>query len=138
MVMQIELENITQYAKGVNVYIEGSVKAYPVGCEKFEEICVRWNEMLVGAHQMPAFGVSLHEDTLREMQKGVWAEFEFDGRFTSNEMSYEKLLVAVRPDWCAFNIIRYVEEQGYYGRCFHYNLGANDMSAFYKVLTDNK
>ena len=138
MATQIKLENITQYASGVNVYIEGESAAYPVGSEKFEEICASWNNMLDGAYTMPAFGVSLHEETLREMGRGVWAEFEFDGQYSSDGMTYEKLLVTVRPDWRAFNIVRYTAESGYYGRCFHYNLGGKDMSAFYNVLTDNK
>lgn len=135
MVTQIKLESITQYAKSINVYIEGEQQAYPVGSEKFEAICVQWNEMLDGARMMPAFGVSLHNETVNEMKKGVWAEFDFGGQYSSDGMTYEKLLVAVRPDWRAFNIVRYTAERGYDGRCYHYDLVTKNMSAFYDVLT---
>ena len=101
MVTQIKLENVTQYASSVNVYVDGETSIYPVGCEKFNDICAQWNNMLEGAHQMPAFGVSLHDETIREMKKGVWAEFVLDGQYSSDGMTYEKLLVAVHPDWCA-------------------------------------
>lgn len=136
MVTQIKLESITQHAKGINVYIDGEQQIYPVGCEKYEKICAQWNEMLDGARIMPAFGVSLHNETVREMKKGVWAEFEFGGQYSSNGMPYEKLLVAVNPDWRAFNIIRYTAERGYDGRCFHYDLVTKNMSAFYNTLID--
>lgn len=136
MITQIDLNNITQYAKAVNVYIEGDKQIYPVGEDNFNKICVQWNAMLESAHIMPAFGVSLHNETVREMKKGVWMEFDFDGQYSSNGMSYEKLLVAVRPEWMAFNIVRYTSERGYDGRCFHYNLGTENMSDFYNTLID--
>ena len=135
MVTQIKLESITQYAKGINVYIDGKQQTYPVGCEKFVEICAQWNNMLEDARIMPAFGVSLHDETVVRMQRGVWVEWEFDGTYSSDGMTYEKLLVAVRPDWQAFNIVRYTAEQGYYGRCFHYSLSERNMSEFYNLLT---
>ncbi len=56
MIMQVELEKITDYAQGINVYKDGEVTAYKVGETRFNEICAEWNSMLYGAHQMPAFG----------------------------------------------------------------------------------
>ena len=138
MVTQIDLNSITQYANCVNVYIEGEQQIYPVGAEKFDEICAQWNAMIDSARIMPAFGVSLHNETIGEMKKGVWVEFGFNGQYSSNGMSYEKLLVAVRPDWRAFNIVRYTAERGYDGRCFHYDLVTKTMAEFYNVLTEDK
>ena len=137
MVMEIELEKITDYAKEVNVYNNGKTAIYPVGSAKFNEICAQWNAMLDGAHIMPAFGVSLHRETVKQMQKGVWAEFGFDKQYSSNGMPYEKLLIAVNPEWSGFNIVRYTAERGYDGRCFYYDLVSKNMSAFYNCLVDN-
>lgn len=134
MVTEIQLEKITEYATGVNVYTDGTNQAYPVGSEKFNDICAEWNEMLDGAHIMPAFGVSLHDETVKQVKKGVWAEFEFDGEYSSDGMPYEKLLVAVNPDWCGFNIVRYTAERGYDGRCFYYDLVGKTMKDFYNEL----
>jgi len=134
MVTEIQLEKITDYATGVNVYTDGTTKAYPVGSEKFNDICAEWNAMLEGAHIMPAFGVSLHDETVKQVKKGVWAEFEFDGEYSSDGMPYEKLLVAVNPDWCGFNIVRYTASRGYDGRCFYYDLVGKTMKDFYNEL----
>ncbi len=134
MNIEIKLEDITNYAKGINVYIDGKVNAYPVGCEKFRGICLAWNDMLAGAHTMPAFGVSLDGDTRAALKEGVWAEFVFGCPYQCGGMSFEKLLVAVKGEWSGFNIVRYTAEKGYEGRCFYYSLQGN-MKAFYDVLT---
>ena len=133
--MEVQLEKITDYAKEVSVYIDGKTAVYPVGSEKFNAICSEWNAMLDGAHIMPAFGVSLHNETVKQMNKGVWAEFGFDKQYLSNGMPYEKLLVAVNPEWSGFNIVRYTAQRGYDGRCFYYDLVGKNMSAFYSEIT---
>lgn len=133
--MEIELENLTQYATGVNVYNDGQKTYYAADDKKFEEICVSWNGMICGAHQMPAFGVSLNAETVKAMKSGVWAEFIFGKVYTSNEMPFEKLLVNAVPNHTGFNIIRYTSNKGYDGRCFYYDLVGKDMSGFYTVLT---
>ena len=137
MVTEIELEKITGYTTGVNVYIDGETAVYPVGSEKVNDICAEWNAMLDGAHNMPAFGVSLHHETVKQRQKGVWAEFEFDKQYSSNGMPYEKLLVAVNPEWSGFNIIRYSAQRGYDGRCFYYDLVDKNMSSLYNCLVEH-
>ena len=81
MVTEIQLEKITDYATGINVYIDGETSVYPLGCERFNEICAEWNAMLNVAHIMPAFGVILHNETVNQIRKGVWAEFEFDRQY---------------------------------------------------------
>lgn len=133
MVTQINIEKAAAYAKGVNVYIDGEEQTYPVGSPKFEAICLKWEQMLEGAHKMPAFGVSLNGDTAEAMKQGVWAEFFFGGEYSSDGMPFEKLLIAVRAEWSGFNIVRYTAERGYEGRCFYFSL-AGDMSAFYGEL----
>lgn len=134
MIMEVELEKLTDYAQSVNVYNEGEHSVYTVGEDKFNEICASWNAMLDGAHIMPAFGVSLHAQTVKELKRGVWAEFVFGQEYWSNGMPYEKLLVSVKPDWCGFNIIRYTAERGYDGRCFYYDLVGKNMSDFYNTI----
>lgn len=134
--MEIELENLTQYATGVNVYSDGRKTYYAADNKKFEEICVSWNNMLEGAHQMPAFGVSLNAETVKAIKSGVWVEFVFGKVYTSNEMPFEKLLVNAVPNHTGFNIIRYTSKSGYDGRCFYYDLVNKDMSGFYNCITD--
>lgn len=125
---------MTRYAKSVNVYINGATTAYIAGDDKFKEICAQWNNMLVGARQMPAFGVSLNGQTVKALKSGVWAEFVLKGQFSTDGMPYEKLLVNVQSEWTGFNIIRYTSERGYDGRCFYYDLIGKNMSDFYNCL----
>lgn len=137
MAQQIECERAADFARGVTVYIDGKESAYPAESEYFRQFCVKWKEMMQGAHKMPAFGVSLNGDTVKAMQEGVWAEFFFGGTYISDGMSYEKLLFCVRAEWSGFNIVRYNGDCGYEGRCFYYSL-ANDMSGLYAFITANK
>ena len=136
MVMQIALEKMTDYARSVSVYNEGETTVYKVGEDKFNLICTEWNNMIFGAHEMPAFGVSLNDSTLEAVKSGVWAEFAFGRELSSSGMPYEKLLVNVQPQNSGFNIIRYTAKHRYDGRCFCYDLVYNDMSSFYECLTD--
>ena len=134
MVMEIQLDKITEYAKSVNVIVDGVTTAYAVGGDKFNEICAVWNNMLSGAHEMPAYGVSLDRETRKAVKSGVWAEFVFDKALSSNGMPFEKLLVNVQPEWSGVNIIRYTAAHGYDGRCFYYDLVNKDMRLFYDCL----
>ena len=91
--------------------------------------------MIFGAHEMPAYGVSLNDETTKAMKSGVWAEFSFGRELSSGGMPYEKLLINVEPEWTGFNLIRYTAKHGYDGRCFYYDLVSKDMSSFYDCLT---
>ena len=134
MITDIAIESITEYADGVIVYVDGNQTAYRVGEERFQEICAEWNGMVSTAHRMPAFGVSLHAETVNALKVGVWAEFTFPQTFSTDGMHYQKLLVSVNPEWRAFNIIRYSAERGYDGRCFHLDLGGKSMQSFYNCI----
>lgn len=134
MIINVSLERITEHADGVKIYNDGTMTMYSAGEERFDEICAEWNGMLEAAHQMPAFGVSLHAETVKVLKEGVWAEFTFPQPLSSNGMPYERLLINVNPEWRAFNIIRYTAERGYDGRCFHYDLCGKDMRAFYDCI----
>ncbi|MCM1437729.1 MAG: hypothetical protein NC131_00765 [Roseburia sp.] len=134
MVTEIELDRIVEYAESVNVLTDGDVSEYVVGEDRFNEICTAYNAMLAGAHRMPAYGVSLDNETRTAVKSGVWAEFVFSKPLSSDGMPFEKLLINVQPEWSGFNIIRYTAKHGYDGRCFYYNLVNGDMRIFYDSL----
>lgn len=123
-----DISNVFENADCINVYTEGVVKAYKSGTDEFKGIIACWYEMIEGAYDMPAFGVSLHNETLDAMKSGRWIEFEFDNKQEHNGMSFEKLLIQVESAYKGFNLIRYNPEKGYYGRCFYFNLVDKDMS----------
>lgn len=134
MTTAIDLENMTEYVEKINVYNDGEILCYGKQDGKFEEICAVWQDMLATAHQMPAFGVSLHKETSKAIKEGVWAEFDFDGAYSADGMPFEKLLVNVVPEFTGFNVIRYNKKVGYDGRCFYFDLVNKDMSGLYNCL----
>jgi len=129
-----EINNVFDKAEIINVYNEGVKTAYSAGGEEYRKILSSWNEMIDGAHDMPAYGVSLDKYTKEEMKKGLWVEFDFGGVYECNGMPFEKLLVEVKSDFYGFNLIRYTEENGYDGRCFYFDLNGKKMGDFYDLL----
>ena len=132
----MELEEVFDKAESVIVYNDGEQTEYACGGDEFEKILKSWNEMLKDSHPMPAFGVSINNYTLKEMQRGLWAEFVFGKTYEYNGMPFEKLLVNVNGDFCGFNIIRYNTAHGYDGRCYYIDLVNKNMSSFYDLLLE--
>ena len=137
MVIEIELKDVFDKADKINYLNDGEKECYYAGDERFEEVLLSFKEMIENARQMPAFGVSLNNETLKVINSGVWVEFDFGKTYESSGMPYEKLLINVNKSWQAFNLIRYNSSCGYAGRCFHYALVGNDMSNFYDILLKN-
>ncbi len=131
----MQLQEVFSQAEEISVLKNGAGETYAAGTEKFEEIVAAWNGMLEGSIVMPAFGVSLNEHTLNAMKNGVWVEFGFGEETVIGEMPFEKLLVEVRPEYKGFNVIRYMQNCGYSGRCYYIDLREGDMSGFYNYLS---
>lgn len=134
MSISVELDDAFEYAEKINVYNEGDKGVYGSDDDKYDKILVGFKEMIDGAHIMPAFGVSLDGETRKELNSGLWVEFEFNEQMDYNEMPFEKLLIKVEENYSGFNLIRYTSTEGYFGRCFYYDLVNKNMSEFYTVL----
>ena len=80
----------------------------------------------------PAFGVSLHEQTLQAKQKGIWIEFVYNETHEFAEMPFDKLLIELKPNFYGFNLIRY-QSGKYEGRCFYLNLN-HSSTKFYDFI----
>lgn len=132
--MVMEIFEVFDEAEIINVYNDGIKTAYSSGEEEYKKILVSWNEMIDGAHDMPAYGVSLDNLTRKEMKSGLWVEFDFGKVLACNEMPFEKLLVKVEKDYYGFNLIRYNTNYGYDGRCFYLDLNGKNMGNFYDLL----
>lgn len=134
MVIVEELESAFDKAQQINVYNEGTKTEYCAGGDEYKKILASWTEMIEGAHDMPAFGVSLNGLTVKEMKTGLWVEFDFKQTLQHKEMPFEKLLVEVGKESQGFNLIRYSPVYGYEGRCFYLDLVGKNMSSFYEIL----
>lgn len=129
-----EINGVFEYAETINVYNDGAKVSYGAGDGEYKNILKCWNELIEGAHDMPAFGVSIDRYTVEEMKKGLWVEFDFGKELEHNGMPFEKLLIEVKKDNYGFNLIRYNAKSGYEGRCFYFDLVGKNMSNFYDML----
>lgn len=134
MVIMEEICDAFDSAETINVYNDGVETSYCAGGEEYNKILASWNEMVSGAHYMPAFGVSINAYTVKEMKTGLWVEFDFKTILKYNGMPFERLLVKVEKDYSGFNLIRYNAEKGYDGRCFYLDLFGKNMSNLYDLL----
>ena len=134
MVIMEEICDAFDSAETVNIYNGGVKTSYSAGGEEYVKILSCWNDMVSGAHQMPAFGVSINAYTVEEMKKGLWLEFDFNTVLECNGMPFEKLLVKVEKEYQGFNLIRYTAENGYDGRCFYLDLFGKNMGNLYDLL----
>ena len=90
--------------------------------------------MLNGHYEMPAFGVSIDNETRKAMKTGVWLELIYNQSHEYNEMPFEKLLIEINPTFYGFNIIRFHDNM-YEGRCYYINLNNINMQNLYDFLT---
>lgn len=134
MCVDIELIDVFEKADNINVYNDNVIKNYSLETNQFKIILDSFKTMICDAHEMPAYGVSINRLTQKEMEKGLWVEFCFNTRYQCNGMPFDKLLVCVKSEYCGFNVIRYMKEYGYDGRCFYYDLVDKNMSEFNAVL----
>ncbi len=132
--METTIQQIFDEVKEIGVYNNGSAVRLLPAQMGFKLVISGFKNILCGAREMPAFGVSLDKDTREAMNRGVWVEFDFGQKLYYSEMPFEKLLVWVVPEYSGFNIVRYNSENGYAGRCYYFDINGN-MGAFYNVLT---
>lgn len=94
-------------------------------------------QMLKDSYEMPAFGVSIHTETLNAIQKGVWLKLQYNGTQSANDMPFDELLIEVNYECEGFNIIR--GNKGIFeGRCYYINLQNTSMTNLYNYLTKIK
>ena len=90
-------------------------------------------DMLKDSHTMPAFGISIHVETLKAIQKGVWLKLQYNGTQVVDEMPFDELLIEVNPEFSGFNIIR--GNRGIYeGRCYYIDLIDKNMKTLYDFI----
>lgn len=87
------------------------------------------------SHSMPAFGVSIDEQTKNAMQMGVWLILMYNDKQEVDGMIFDELIIQVVPEYTGFNIIR--GNSGIYdGRCYYIDLVNKDMSYLYNLIVN--
>ena len=129
------IQQIFDEVQEIGVYHDGSsVRLLPAQMS-YKLVINGFKNLLANARQMPAFGVSLDNETRLAMNDGLWVEFDFGKKLTYSNMPFERLLVNVVSNYSGFNVIRYNVGEGYHGRCFFFDLVGGNMSEFYDIVT---
>ena len=132
-VVMEEFMEILDGAEEIALYRYGKEYDFVAGDGEYGVILGGFKNMIAGARNMPAFGVSLDGETREAMKRGVWVEFRYDTARSYNEMPFEKLLVEVNGGRSGFNIVRYNSDGGYAGRCYYLDLSGTT-TEFYGLL----
>lgn len=84
---------------------------------RFESTLLKLKNLFSSARLMPAFGVSLHQETLDALNAGQWLKITFSHQQNVNGLLFEGLLFQLNETG-GLNLIR--EFQGKYeGRCLY-------------------
>lgn len=134
MVVYNEIIESFKDCETVIVYTNGKCKTYCADSKEYKRILAIWSDMTSSARQMPAYGVSLNNETINAINKGVWVEFSYSHVCECAGMNFEKLLTEVQEDYYGFNLIRYNSRCGYDGRCYYVDLNGNNMVKLYDYL----
>ena len=134
--MGMELLQCFNNLQKIEIYNQGYKTEFLKSDKEYESIVYEWNQTCFDAIKMPAFGVSLNEETLKKLSEGIWINFIFNKTQIVDGMFFESLLLNVEREWQAFNLIRYNATTGFNGRCFYLQLNNKNMSNLYNLVAN--
>ncbi|MEG1706527.1 MAG: hypothetical protein RR086_01060 [Clostridia bacterium] len=114
------------------VYLNGIQYKYLRSARKFESILRGIATLTEGAQALEPFGVALQSDTLSALKEGLFIEFYFYSVLVVDGMTFDRLLIEIKPEYSGFNIIRATKGK-YGGRCYYIGLN-KPMKNFYEFL----
>lgn len=133
-VEEMEIDDYLEYINKINIIKDGKKTTYLISDNDFRLVISEMEYLLSDCHDMPAFGVSLHEETAKAMKEGYWVEFCFPETMEHNELPFDGWLIEVEKDFTGFNIIRKCQNR-YEGRCFYMRLmGGKNLTSLYQMI----
>ena len=105
----------------VITYVDGISREYENDSQEYKDILSTLNTLCENSRDLPALGVSLHNETKEALSKNVWIELIYNNTIYHNEMSFDSLLINIQPNYMGFDLIRGLNGK-YEGRCFHLSI----------------
>ena len=110
--------NTLEHLESIELIQNGT--SHKLNQQEFQQTFARLQDLFGEARVMPAFGVSIHEDTLNAMQDGEWLKLNYNAEMDKEGLLFTSLLF--RLEECqGFNLIRLYGER-YDGRCIYLDL----------------
>lgn len=110
------LTDCIAHLDSIDIFDNGNKKTIVLNSEDFKIISNNLKQLFSTAIVAPAFGVSLHDETLRALKNDNWIQLNFKTEQTKNGLTFTKLLFKLE-EISGFNIIRY--NNNYDGRCIY-------------------
>ena len=101
----------------INILKCGEVKQINKNQKEYNLIIKNLEKLYQSSYLMPAFGVSLHDETIKFIQSGDWLEIVYNEEQTKNDLPYSSLLIKLESGY-GTNIIRKYNGK-YEGRCLY-------------------
>lgn len=119
----------------ITIFKDGEPTTFEQNSKQYDKILGTFQDTIFNAYEMPAFGVSLHDETIEALKSGLWLEFHFAEEQEHNGMNFSSILINVSPEDMGFNLIRQYEGR-YEGRCYYLNLIDHNMSEVYNTIIE--
>ena len=114
------LTDCLNYVESFEIFENGNIEMIDFKHKKFNLILNKVKDLFCESRLMPAFGVSLHKETLNEMKNGSWLQINFSKQQMKNGLNFNSLLFKLEKTQ-GFNLIRLYENK-YEGRCLYLDL----------------
>ena len=114
------LHNCLKFVENFEIFNAGKGKKIDETDIRFNRIFQNLENVFKNSFLLPAFGVSLHQETLNERENGVWLQINFKKEQTKNGLNFNSLLFKLEKTQ-GFNLIRLYENR-YEGRCLFLDL----------------
>ena len=124
------LIDLLEKVDSIVAYNEWRKETFLKGEDRYEDILDNIKENFFDARIEPAYGVSLHDLTVKEMQKGKWLKLNFSSQQEINGLPFSALLFQ-QEECYGLNLIREYDNK-YDGRCIYLSLnGLKDLNSLY-------
>lgn len=134
LTQELTINNFFEKAKSITIIKNGKSRIFKENEKEFKNIIQQFTEQTQNSVEMPAYAVSLHNETIKAINDGLWIQFNFEQEKTHREMPFDALLININKDYCGVNVIRHYNSK-YEGRCFYLNLD-NNLNDFYDFLDE--
>lgn len=120
---EISLINTLNFVESFTIFNNGKSKEINKNNKSFFIINEQLENLFKSARLMPAFGVSLHNETLNELKYNNWLQINFEKELNKNGLNFTSLLFKL-DNTSGFNLIR-LNNGRYDGRCLYLDLSEN-------------
>ncbi len=114
------LVDIVEKVKDFEMIENGKIKKIAHNDEQFKVLVDNLKTLFQSAQLMPAYCVSLHNETTLAMQTEKWLKINFTEEIVKNELPFSSLVFKLEKV-IGFNLIRLFNNK-YDGRCLYLNL----------------